>query len=454
MTSDAADVQGERQVRNAAVLRWASRGVWAVTDQALFATSNFALGILLARWLPPPEFGTFAIAQSTFLLFGVMHTALLTEPMLIFATSRYAEDFSSYLHHLVRGHWLFTGGFAGLLAIVAAGCWLLGLESLASAFTGAAVATPSMLLVWIARRACFACFRPHYAAAAGVLYLAMMGTGLFALAHFAVVSPASAFVLLGVCSLVVGLLLINRLHRATGSRGKSLRPWAIVQEHWRYGRWALASSTTSWATGNVYSFLLPLSGGLAATASLRALENLVLPMLQAIVAVSTLLLPTMARARGRAQFRHVLLIALALFGSGTLVYWIVLGTFADRLIAVLYAGQYGENARLLWLLGVVPVIAGVVAVLSNALRAHERPQAILWAYVASACATLTLGIWAAVKWHLTGAILGEVIAALATLGVLVVYAERLWRDIATADSHESPVSPGVPSAPAVHSQAE
>jgi O-antigen/teichoic acid export membrane protein len=434
MTSGAADVQSVRRVRNAAVLRWASRGVWAVTDQALFASSNFALNILLARWLPPPEFGTFAIAQSAFLLFGVMHTALLTEPMLIFATSRYADDFSSYLHYLVKWHWLFTGGFAGLFAIVAVGCWMGGLESLSYAFMGAAVATPPMLLVWMARRACFACFRPHYAAAGGALYLALMGAGLFALVHSAALSPASAFLLLGGCSLVVGLLLINLLRWSTGSLGRALRPQAILLEHWRYGRWAIASSTISWATGNVYAFLLPLSGGLATTASLRALENLVLPMLQVIVAVSTLLLPTLARARGRSQFRYALGIALALFCSGTLVYWILLGTFANRLIAILYAGQYAEHARLLWLLGVVPVIAGVVAVLSNALRAHERPQVILWAYVASACTTLSLGIWAAVRWELAGAILGEVIAALSTMAVLLVYGGRLWRDIPAAGS--------------------
>ena len=206
-------------------------------------------------------------------------------------------------------------------------------------------------------------------------------------------------------------------------------------EHWRYGRWAVASGSISWVTGHIYFFLLPLFAGLAATASLRALSNLVLPMLQSITALSTLLLPTLARARGSARFRYALGIAFALFCSGTLVYWVLLGTFADRLIAFLYAGVYGEHAHLLWLLGFIPVLAGVIAVLSNALRAQERPQVIFWAYVASASTTLTFGIWASIRWELAGAILGQVVSAVATIVVLLVCGGRWWGNL-PADSSE------------------
>jgi hypothetical protein len=66
---------------------WLSKGLWAVTDQGLFALTNFGASILLARWLPQREFGAYAVAFSVLLLMGVVHTALLTEPMLVFGTS-------------------------------------------------------------------------------------------------------------------------------------------------------------------------------------------------------------------------------------------------------------------------------------------------------------------------------------------------------------------------------
>ncbi|MGH7626911.1 MAG: hypothetical protein ACREOJ_16545, partial [Gemmatimonadaceae bacterium] len=107
-------------------LRWAGRGVWAITDQGLFAVSNFAMNILLARWLTPTEYGAFAIAYSVFLLFGTLHTALLTEPMLIFGSVKYEADFAAYMRVLLRGHWLISGAGGVLLAITGGIVWLVG----------------------------------------------------------------------------------------------------------------------------------------------------------------------------------------------------------------------------------------------------------------------------------------------------------------------------------------
>ena len=61
-------------------------GAFAVLDQALFAGSSFSINILLARWLPPVQYGAFALAFFLFLLLGALHTAVLTEPMLVLPT--------------------------------------------------------------------------------------------------------------------------------------------------------------------------------------------------------------------------------------------------------------------------------------------------------------------------------------------------------------------------------
>jgi hypothetical protein len=84
--------------------RWLTKGFWAVSDQGLFSLSNFALNLLLARWLVPQDYGAFTVALSVFYLVGTFHGALLTEPMLVFAPSRYKGRFPEYLGALLYGH--------------------------------------------------------------------------------------------------------------------------------------------------------------------------------------------------------------------------------------------------------------------------------------------------------------------------------------------------------------
>ena len=52
----------------ARAIAWAGRLSLAVVDQGLISGSNFALGIVLARWMAPAEYGAYALAFSIFLL--------------------------------------------------------------------------------------------------------------------------------------------------------------------------------------------------------------------------------------------------------------------------------------------------------------------------------------------------------------------------------------------------
>src|SRR5437762_1863039 len=55
---------------------WARAGAWAgrlflaVVDQGLISGANFAVGILLARWMMPAEDGAYALAVSVFVRVG------------------------------------------------------------------------------------------------------------------------------------------------------------------------------------------------------------------------------------------------------------------------------------------------------------------------------------------------------------------------------------------------
>ena len=133
---------------------WATKGAWAVTDQGLFALSNFGVSVLLARWLTPDGYGSFAVAFSILLLIGTLQTALLTEPMLVFGPC-YTSRVSAYVGRLSSLHFTMTCSVSVVL--------LLGLLFLAAfghpygmgwTIASLAVATPAIPSVAHAR-ACY-----------------------------------------------------------------------------------------------------------------------------------------------------------------------------------------------------------------------------------------------------------------------------------------------------------
>jgi O-antigen/teichoic acid export membrane protein len=413
-----------RRWRASPQFHWATRGAWAVLDQGLFAGSNFLLTILLARWLAPAEFGAFTIAYSVFLLAGTVHTALVTEPLLVFGSGKYATLFRAYLGAVLRGHWLLSAATAVVIAVAAAASLLLGSASLASALAAMALASPIMLFSWFARRACVARLEPRLSAASGAVYFVLMLIGLEVLRRSNYLSPATAFGVLGVCSLVAGGWTLSRLR--SSSLGQNL-PNAFREagrDHWRYGRWSLATGTLAWVPGNILLLLVPTVGGLAASGVVKALTNLVLPIMHANIALGMLMLPGLIRARAEGHFVQAFRISGALLVGGSLVYWLLIVLFARPLLDLLYQGQYTEYEKIVWWAGALPVTAAIVAVLGAALRAMERPDRIFWAYTVSTMVSLTIGVWAVRNWAVTGVLAGQLISSVATGAALAFYLLR------------------------------
>lgn len=403
--------------------KWIGRGVWAIADQGLFALANVALNVLLARWLKPEAYGAFAVGYSLFLFIGAFHTALLTEPLLVFGPGKYAGQLRRYLSVLLSGHWALTG--TGSLLLVVAGLLLRlnGLGFLAQAMFGLALAAPFSLLMWFSRRAAYVRFQPRLATMASAGYLILLLAGLFTLAGLQLVSIFSALLAMSIAGALSGFWLMRCIRRSTPERedaGDGDASWQpVVIDHWRYGRWAAATSVLMWVPLNFFFVVLSVLVNFEASATLKALSNLVLPLLQANAALGSLLLPAMVtRARNHYQFRKLLRLALALFALGAFVYSLSIGALSHLLVHLLYGGRYDAQASLLWLLLLIPVLDGAMVVLANALRSLERPDRVFWAQLAVAIFVLVAGVAATRASGLWGAACGIVLADL--LGTVIL----------------------------------
>ena len=349
---------------------WAKSGAFAILDQALFAGANFLANILLARWLPPEQYGAFAVAYSAFLLLGSFHTAVLTEPLLVLGAGKYANHIQKYLGLLLYGHAGLALVVSLFLAMAALIFWQLESAALAQALGGLAFASPFVLLLWLVRRGFYVSLQPQWAATGGALYLLLMLAGTYGLHQGHMLSSGSALVVMGLAGLVAGLWLAFRQRpQLRFSRGNPT-PRMVLVDHWGYGKWAVATAALMWVPGNIYYALLPMWLGLEGTAALRAIMNLIMPILHANSALSVLLVPVFVKAfreMGRVGLRRRVRQSLILFGAASALYFGFLFFLGSELMAWLYGEKYGGYADLLLIVGLLPLSVGAVAALGGCL---------------------------------------------------------------------------------------
>ena len=107
------------------VLPWAAKGGLALLDYGFYSGANFLLGILLARWMAPEQYGAYALAFSIFILVTFLYQALLLEPLSVFSGTTYRSNLRGYLKSNLWLHWGISLAICLLLggAAVAAKVW-------------------------------------------------------------------------------------------------------------------------------------------------------------------------------------------------------------------------------------------------------------------------------------------------------------------------------------------
>lgn len=402
---------------------WLHKGGLAVTDQALISGSNFLVSILLARWLAPEQYGAYAVAFGFFLLLSLVYGSLVLEPMAVFGGSTYRNCLRGYLGSLLWMHVAISLAITAIFGVTALTAWKVSPASgLGGAMAGVTIASPCVLLFWLARRTFYLELSPAKSAVGALIYFTLSSSGLFFLFRRGWLSPFSAFTLLGVAALGTSsyLLVLLRAELAHGriEHGAS----EIWQRHWRYGRWAILSCVASWIPANIYYSLLSSFGSMAHSGQLKALMNFTLPVEQVKSALGLLFIPYAASVIQRegmssagALSRRMTLVAVAI----AIAYWTVILVLERPVFGLLYSGRYMELARLL------PIVAlGSIAWCGSfgsaiALRAMESPASVFLAFTLATVGSLLIGIPATWAFGVSGAIWGTNVSDLLAWVILV-----------------------------------
>lgn len=369
-------------------------GSMALADQLLFAGGMFLVNILLARWLVPADYGAFALAFVVFLLLGNLHTAVLAEPMLVYGASRHRERLRGYLGVLLYGHVAIVAVFAGALGGAALALRAAGADSLAGAFAGLALATPTILLLWLLRRVFYVTGRLERAAAGDALFLIALIAGLWVLAATDAVTPGLGFVAIGAAAALASIALLAIARPSFRAAGPARR--TVLREHWEYGRWSVTAQALMWSSGQIVLVLVPLVLGLEEAAAVAAVLNLFRPLHPAQQSAIAVLLPgsSALAATGAdrvAIARHIrrtllpLTAAIALYGTA-------LAVLAEQVMRHVYDGQYGDERVLIVLVTAIYVLATTVQAQTVLLKATGNVKSVPLVFAASAAVTLALSV--------------------------------------------------------------
>ncbi|MBV9626118.1 MAG: hypothetical protein JOZ14_19295, partial [Acidobacteria bacterium] len=271
---------------------WVTKSGFALIDQGVISGSNFLIGILLARWMQPDAYGAYALAFSIFVLFSLLYLSLVLEPMAVFGASTYRTGLRRYLKSLLWIHTALTFVIFLTLGISSATVALWGhAPGLSGALAGVMLASPCVLLFWLARRSFYLEFSPVSAAVGAAVYCAILLSGLYVARSIGRLSSFSAFLPIAVAGALTTVLLYYRSWPTLRPAAIEVKTSEVWQRHWKYGRWALASSFASWVPAYIYYPLLTSFWGMSQSGDLKALMNLVAPMQQTQAALSMLFLP-------------------------------------------------------------------------------------------------------------------------------------------------------------------
>ncbi len=375
---------------------WVMNGGLAILDQGLFTGSNFVISVLLARWLPAEQYGSYAIAFAVFVLLLNLCQAVLLEPMLVYGSSTYRNCLRGYLKSLLLLHLGVTSVIVFILCVSAGVVLRLGQQNgLPGALVGVAFATPCVVLFWLAKRAFYLKLSPAPSVGGALLYCALAIGGLTLVYRHGLLSPLSALLLMGLAGLGASVVLLICLGLRLPSSHDAPTLLDTCHQHCRYGRWAVGANVMMWIPVSIYYPLLSSFSGMAQAGELKALMNFASPVLQACAALTPLMLPYAVRVleeKGDSGISFALRRMTLLCVSGVVPYWLLLLVFKGPAFRMLYSGRYTEVANLLPIVALVSLFGGAFYGPSNTLRSMGLPRLVFAAVSVSTCISIAIGI--------------------------------------------------------------
>jgi O-antigen/teichoic acid export membrane protein len=400
-----------------------SNAIWSLADQGVVSVGNFATTIFVVSGLPPRETGLYGILLDLTFFLNSIHAPLLTYPLSVKGA---ASDAGT------------TGRltYASLSLTAVAGLCLLGAGVVAGVATGqvapviwAAIATAMWQLQEVTRRALMARLRVRAAVLGdGISYLGqalgvwmLLQTNSMTLERIMMVVAATSAMALLVQTIQV------RVERVGLQQIKD-----YARQFWQMGSWLLAGNLTGIICIPAFAWVLVYFHGLEAGAVNLALLSLLKVSHPIMSAVSNLIIPSVASARGRGDREGMwrTFVKQAALGAVLLApFFMVLAIVPELVLRLVYSGdhthQYAAYAGTLRVIVLSYVLVYLANMTTAYLTAVEKGRDVFAGHIANTAGSIFIGLPMTAVWGVVGAGWGGGIAVGARLVANIVSIRRL-----------------------------
>ena len=361
---------------------------WALADQGAASLGTFLTSIILARSLPPTEYGIFALICGVINFLNSLHSALVIVPL----STKGAWVEEHEIRRMTAASLILTTFLTIPLGIVLCGAtWAIGRPGLAP------WAILSLIL-WqfqeTIRRAFMARLRHREAVFGDIIsYLGQAGLVWIYAGNWKM-SVKEAFILMAITSGAAGMLQMLQ-HGMRWMELAEVRQLGHV--FWNLGRWVLMTNFVSLFLSQAYPWALAFFYSAAASAEFQAVSNILGITHPVAFGIGSLIYPAVARTRGERGEREATKIG---FSYGIQGGMLLLPFYLILVIWPQWALQlfYGSNSPYLGLAGILRlfVICYLIGYLANLmvviLNSLERTRVAFFSQLASAMTTMFIGL--------------------------------------------------------------
>jgi O-antigen/teichoic acid export membrane protein len=407
---------------------------WALADQGMVSASNFAIGIMLARFLGLEEFGRYTLAWMVVMILHNFQGVLIIAPMMSIGPKQAPGSEVTYFgataaQQILYGMLTFPLLWGG--AVVAAGLfpeWNIDGLALPLACAAAAHQLQNFLRRYFFTRdrpaIAFAIDALRYPGQVAVLFWLFQTTPMDSMRVLWVVAALAML-----AALVFGAALVKDL---SWDRDKI---FAVTRRHWQFSRWLLLATIVNQFRGQFFYIVAGALLGASAVGALRAADTLI-GVTNIVVKGLDNVVPVRAARHfhvGGVEALKRFIIKVGFFGELFVVVAMIAVFVAPEFwLWLAFGDEYIGYGFLLRWTAAVQLFYFPVLPITASLRALESTRHIFFASAVSAATAVVCAYPLITIAGVTGAAAGMLIVNVVTLGAngygLYLVMSRLTRD--------------------------
>jgi O-antigen/teichoic acid export membrane protein len=233
------------------------RAVIALADQAAVSVASFGTGILLSRAFAGAlreQLGLYYLAVTIGILIVEIQNALVSTPLTVTAPTLQPAPLCRFIGSSLIHHVVLSLVVTMLLALAGLFAPLLGIASHRGMLLACSITAGAVALRNFARFLNFALHRPHIACVSDWIITLLQLSGIVWLQRINRLSASSAVLIIGLSSLIGGMLALFLSRQFIQSRLS--RAWPDFRSNWRLSRWVFASGIIGNAGVSLYPWIL------------------------------------------------------------------------------------------------------------------------------------------------------------------------------------------------------